>query len=455
MDDLLDVVVIGGGLAGLAASASLRKSGLSVVIIEASDQVGGRVRQEMSPIDGTPIELGAEFLHGGAASAKAACDAFGLASRRVFTAAHGDGGPDDKPAPDGGVALYYLAAEQLVLPHDSADARFVALNEALEKLPTLSVVASDRRSLACYLRDEGVPPSMLGLAAASYSNTLGVGDALEALPLRQLASLEARWTADGEGDYHLVRGGSLHELCLALAGGGDTRTSWAVACVDASGADGILRVVSEDGRQVLARTAVLAVPVSVLGAIRFEPPLPAEKVSLGTLVGNGGTSNSSDCPARRTRHLPAHRPRPSLPLSQCPRSRWCSTSPASLGEVTEEEMARHHRYCTRSSVQGRSCPSAGLRGRAAAAGLFQVLLRGATRWRWPRCHASCCSRPFCANWPQRFPVRPWKASVAPCFTAQSLTGRRSRTSGAATPHRRRRSCRTRVRSIGSLRWAAG
>eukprot|EP00966_Prymnesium_polylepis_P021610 496852-Prymnesium_polylepis.2 len=59
------------------------------------------------------------------------------------------------------------------------------------------------------LRDEGVPPRMLRLAAASYSNTVGVGAALGALPLRQLADLEARWMADGEGDFRLAAGGSL------------------------------------------------------------------------------------------------------------------------------------------------------------------------------------------------------------------------------------------------------
>ena len=92
-----------------------------------------------------------------------------------------------------GVGLYHLAVERRTLPHDSTDAGFVALGAALDQLADLHVEETDGRTLRDYLRDEGVPSRMVGLAAASYSNTLGVGDALEALPLRQLSALEALW----------------------------------------------------------------------------------------------------------------------------------------------------------------------------------------------------------------------------------------------------------------------
>ncbi|PYX26394.1 MAG: putrescine oxidase, partial [Acidobacteria bacterium] len=38
-----DVIVIGAGMAGLAATARLGRSGLSVLILEARDRIGGRV----------------------------------------------------------------------------------------------------------------------------------------------------------------------------------------------------------------------------------------------------------------------------------------------------------------------------------------------------------------------------------------------------------------------------
>jgi len=37
-----DVVIIGAGVSGLSAASELRKSGLSILILEARDHVGGR-----------------------------------------------------------------------------------------------------------------------------------------------------------------------------------------------------------------------------------------------------------------------------------------------------------------------------------------------------------------------------------------------------------------------------
>jgi monoamine oxidase len=61
---MLDTVIIGAGVAGLAAANQLHGAGLDFVLLEAQSRIGGRiytVRDAATPI---PIELGAEFLHG-------------------------------------------------------------------------------------------------------------------------------------------------------------------------------------------------------------------------------------------------------------------------------------------------------------------------------------------------------------------------------------------------------
>lgn len=59
-----DVVVIGGGVAGLAAARDLHDAGVGVVVLEARDRLGGRVYTHRASSLALPIELGAEFVHG-------------------------------------------------------------------------------------------------------------------------------------------------------------------------------------------------------------------------------------------------------------------------------------------------------------------------------------------------------------------------------------------------------
>lgn len=59
-----DVLIIGAGVSGVAAAILLGKAGLSVLILEARDRIGGRVFTQRDPVCNAPIELGAEFVHG-------------------------------------------------------------------------------------------------------------------------------------------------------------------------------------------------------------------------------------------------------------------------------------------------------------------------------------------------------------------------------------------------------
>jgi polyamine oxidase len=55
------VIVIGAGMAGIAAAAALRDAGTDVVVLEARDRIGGRI--ESDDRWGVPIELGAAWVH--------------------------------------------------------------------------------------------------------------------------------------------------------------------------------------------------------------------------------------------------------------------------------------------------------------------------------------------------------------------------------------------------------
>ncbi len=61
-----DVVVYGAGMAGIAAARELQAKGLSVVLLEARDRIGGRICTQPITINGTTFaaELGASWIHG-------------------------------------------------------------------------------------------------------------------------------------------------------------------------------------------------------------------------------------------------------------------------------------------------------------------------------------------------------------------------------------------------------
>lgn len=59
-----DVIVIGAGVAGLEAARRLDRAGLDVIVVEARPRVGGRIATHRPAGWPTPIEAGAEFVHG-------------------------------------------------------------------------------------------------------------------------------------------------------------------------------------------------------------------------------------------------------------------------------------------------------------------------------------------------------------------------------------------------------
>jgi len=59
-----DAIVIGAGAAGITASIELARAGLAVTILEARDRIGGRIFTLLDPECKTPVEFGAEFIHG-------------------------------------------------------------------------------------------------------------------------------------------------------------------------------------------------------------------------------------------------------------------------------------------------------------------------------------------------------------------------------------------------------
>ena len=162
-----EVVVVGGGISGLACASALRKEGVKVVVLEASHHLGGRIRtiredELMHPgqcpkshdrwlrthvpssssralgADNFGFEVGAEFVHGRTTPLNELLNERKVRLQELFTWAHGDGGPSEKPAPDGGIGMYWMGKEQKLLRFDEKDADLDAMHEALWTIGDLS-----------------------------------------------------------------------------------------------------------------------------------------------------------------------------------------------------------------------------------------------------------------------------------------------------------------------------
>ncbi|MGH9161519.1 MAG: protoporphyrinogen oxidase, partial [Vicinamibacteraceae bacterium] len=77
------VIVVGGGIAGLAAAYELARRGVDVRLLEASDRLGGLIRTEV--VDGFTIDAGPDAFLVTKPGAVALCNELGIMSRAIDT----------------------------------------------------------------------------------------------------------------------------------------------------------------------------------------------------------------------------------------------------------------------------------------------------------------------------------------------------------------------------------
>ncbi|GIU84418.1 MAG: protoporphyrinogen oxidase [Acidimicrobiales bacterium] len=75
------VVVVGGGISGLVAALELAEGGAEVIVVEASPDIGGKLR--LGRVGGRKVDLGADAFVARSPVVNALCDRLGLASRIV------------------------------------------------------------------------------------------------------------------------------------------------------------------------------------------------------------------------------------------------------------------------------------------------------------------------------------------------------------------------------------
>ncbi len=83
-NDSSDVIVIGAGVASLAAARALSDACLRVTVLEARERIGGRIYTTRDDAQDLPVELGAEFVHGKPKEVQKIIEAESLTTREVL-----------------------------------------------------------------------------------------------------------------------------------------------------------------------------------------------------------------------------------------------------------------------------------------------------------------------------------------------------------------------------------
>jgi polyamine oxidase len=257
-------VVIGAGLAGLAAAQRLRSRGWTVTIVEATDRIGGRARTDAMPAADSgktiPFHPGAAWFHGVDNNpVKDLADQLGVSSvhpwPEVARAARDEVGvvsPEERDRAE------VAADEILLLLRDwSAESRDLgepdrSMFEALEELVNAIDEPEHRAAVRSHLDMHFESLMAANLRSLSFQH----GDEDYAFP---------------GGDAYVT--GSLGDIAGYLARDLDVAYGEPVVQVERS-ASGVL--IRTERRALAADTCIVTVPLGVLHAakIAFDPPLP-------------------------------------------------------------------------------------------------------------------------------------------------------------------------------------
>ncbi|HTQ34049.1 MAG TPA: NAD(P)/FAD-dependent oxidoreductase [Stellaceae bacterium] len=237
----VDVAVIGAGSAGIAAARRLAQAGVSLLVLEARERVGGRAWTVEKA--GYPLDLGGEWLHSAdrnLLSGIAAEQGFAIYRRR----------PDWTTRLRNSGASPSEQAEWITAREANFAARHRAANEAVDR--------------ACATT---LPPGGRWNALLDASSTWGNAVELDKLSVKDNDRYE-----DSGVNWRLYRG--YGTLLRSLAARLPVAFGASVSRIDHRGRD--IAVETARGR-IIARRVIVTVPTNILAeeALVFDPTLPA------------------------------------------------------------------------------------------------------------------------------------------------------------------------------------
>lgn len=263
------VIVIGAGLAGLAAAHELAQAGYDVAVIEARGRPGGRVETLREPFDdGQHAEAGALFVPAAHVLTLRYARQFGLGLQPAL--------------PLFEARLFYLRGRRVTGGARAdwpfalrSDERAIGYSSLWDKyvdkpIAGLADEALDRMSVAELLRQQGASAEAIALLRIGFLDMMGEGiESYSALQLKQrLASA---------GSTYTVRGGT-DLLPRAFAAKLEGRIRYGSPVVRLERAQTSVTVLT-GGERLSADHVVCTLPAPVLGELDVTPRFSAEKAA--------------------------------------------------------------------------------------------------------------------------------------------------------------------------------
>jgi monoamine oxidase len=293
------IAVVGAGLSGLTAAHRLAQAGVQVVVLEARLRVGGRAWR--LAVEGLPFDAGCEAFDDADERLRALAAEVGMETWRTDP---WGARRDAPPSPALGALESEIAALAARIdsahPEDAEGAAGLDVQTLGGRLAELSASAAEVAEAEMHYAVTSSGVSIGEMSLLAYAAKVAAGAARTGLTLR-------------------LRGGpSLLAEALALAL--DVRLGAQVVALEEDRA--VLRIRCADGRVMQATRAILAVPLTLQGAIRFDPPLPEHRRLALARARYGDVVKAALRDDEHTRHtLPRltpngllYRPDPQVPL---------------------------------------------------------------------------------------------------------------------------------------------